>query len=331
MSSDPLSEFDFIDRHLKALATHEFALGLTDDAAVIRPDGRSDLIISKDMLVAGVHFFPDDPPFEIAQKALRVNLSDLAAKGARPLGYFLGLGIPASLGPDWLKSFCEGLKSDQETFGISLLGGDTVRAPERLTISVTILGSGTPGAVPLRGGAKPGDAILITGTLGDGALGLLVSLKDERLKALNGDQRAFLRNRYLIPRPRLEASDLLKKHATSSIDISDGLLADLGHILKASGSGGTIVFEDIPLSDAARAAVSADGGLTETVLSGGDDYEILFTASRENVADVLRIGRDVSLPITEIGVINEGSGLSILKDGTDLRISSRSGHDHFRS
>lgn len=329
MAENTLSEFDFIDQYLKRLADSPSALGLEDDAAILSDLSGQNLIISKDMLVAGIHFFKDDPPHKIAQKALRVNLSDMAAKGAKPIGYFLGLGLTDTPDRDWISAFCDGLKHDQDLYEISVLGGDTVKSPDRLTLSVTILGTGTPNKTPLRKGAQPGDVIMVSGTLGDSALGLLTSLKDPRLDALDQADRAFLRERYLLPEPRLSYRSILETYAHSSIDVSDGLIADLTHITKASGVGATLNFESIPLSGAAERALFIDPSFSTSILSGGDDYEILFTVAPDSVPKIFEASAQLNLPISQIGVINNETGLQVLKDRKNFDLPSKSGHDHF--
>ncbi len=286
-------------RFFRPLARHPAALGLADDAAHLNGH-----VYTKDMLVAGQHFFPDDDPALIARKALRVNLSDLAAKGAEPVGYLFGLGLP----PDWSEAFLarltEGLKADNEAFNLALLGGDTVKSPV-LMLSVTMIGRARE-KTPLRTGAKPGDVIAVTGTLGDGAFGLMV--RQGGLSALSAEHRAFLLDRYLLPQPRLALGAALSQHASASMDVSDGLVQDLERLLKASGCAGTVDASLLPLSEAGKAAVASEG-LTKT-LTGGDDYEILFTCTEQAFAALQTL--PLPFPLTRIGAVQEGSGLTLL-------------------
>ncbi|BDV34000.1 thiamine-monophosphate kinase [Methylocystis iwaonis] len=251
------------------------ALGLKDDAALIEPSPEA-TVATVDMLVAGVHFFADDPPGAIARKALRVNLSDLAAKGAAPIGFLLSLALPADWTNDWLKAFAAGLAEDAATFAAPLIGGDTTATPGPLTISITALGR-TSRFAP-RTGARAGDAIYVSGTIGDAALALALR-RDAKLAArLSPLARAHLLDRYLLPRPRLDLVSLLRHHASAAMDVSDGLAGDLAKLCAASGVGAVVEAPTVPLSDAAREAIALAPSLFETALTGGDDYEILFTA-----------------------------------------------------
>jgi thiamine-monophosphate kinase len=251
------------------------ALGLKDDAALIEASAEQ-TVATVDMLVGGVHFFPDDPPGLIAKKALRVNLSDLAAKGATPIGFLLSLALPADWTNDWLAAFAAGLAEDACVYAAPLIGGDTTATPGPLTISITALGR-TPRFVP-RTGAKPGDAVYVSGTIGGAALGLALR-RDESLAAhLSPQARAHLLDRYLLPRPRLDLVSLLRAHATAAMDVSDGLAGDLAKLCGASGVSAVVQAAQVPLSDAARELVGLAPKFFETALTGGDDYEILFTA-----------------------------------------------------
>ncbi len=247
-------------------------LGLADDAALL-PAG-AETVATVDALVAGVHFFADDPPGAIAKKALRVNLSDLAAKGAEPLGFLLALALPEGWTNDWLTAFALGLGEDAARFACPLLGGDTVKTPGPLTISVTALGRVKGRFVP-RAGAKVGDGVFVSGTIGDAALGLRLR-KDAALAArLSPSARDFLLERYLLPRPRLDLAPLLRRSASVAMDVSDGLLGDLAKLARASGVSARVQLENIPLSEAAREALKLVPDLLQTMLCGGDDYEIL--------------------------------------------------------
>jgi thiamine-monophosphate kinase len=270
------------------------ALGLSDDAAIV-PDGAGALVITADMLVAGVHFFPDDLPARIAQKALRTNLSDLAGKAAVPFGFLLSIALPPDWTNDWLASFADGLGADARACGAPLLGGDTSATPGPLTIAITALGRAS-GRVPRRGGATAGDGVFVSGTIGDAALGLALRKTPARFAGLSFAERAFLLERYLLPRPRLDLIALLGESATASMDISDGLVGDLTKLCRVSGVGAIIDATRMPLSEAARAARALDPACLEDILTGGDDYEILFTAPPDfrPPPGIVRIGEIVA-------------------------------------
>ncbi|MFY9656716.1 MAG: thiamine-phosphate kinase [Methylocystis sp.] len=247
-------------------------LGLGDDVALLPAGGES--VATVDALVAGVHFFAKDPPGAIAKKALRVNLSDLAAKGAEPLGFLLALALPEDWTNDWLMAFAQGLGEDAERFSCPLLGGDTVKTPGPLTISITALGR-VEGSFIARAGAKVGDGVFVSGTIGDAALGLRLREDPAFAARLSAASRDFLLDRYLLPRPRLELAPLLREFASAAMDVSDGLLGDLAKLTRASKVSAQVALADIPLSEAAREALALDPALRETLLTGGDDYEIL--------------------------------------------------------
>jgi thiamine-monophosphate kinase len=251
------------------------ALGLKDDAALLAPE-KAPLVVTTDMIVAGVHFFADDAPGLIAKKALRVNLSDLAAKGAEPAGFLLGLALPGDWTNDWLEAFAAGLAEDARAYGAPLIGGDTGATPGPLTISITALGR-APRFVP-RSGARPGDAIFVSGPIGDAALGLAVRRDPALARRLSEEARDHLIGRYLLPQPRLDLAPWLAANASAAMDISDGLAGDLAKLCRASSVSAVINLPDVPLSDAAREAILIDPALFETAITGGDDYEILFAS-----------------------------------------------------
>ena len=318
----PEGEFEFIARRLRPLATAPGALDLIDDAALLDPTPDKQLVLAKDAMVAGVHFLEGDPPGQIAKKLLRVNLSDLAAMGAAPLGYLLALARSREIADDWLAEFCAGLAADNAAFGIGLLGGDTVSTPGPLTLSLTAVGEVPKGAALLRSGARAGDDIWVSGTLGDAALGLKV-LQGELEVAV--DARAALIAHYRLPQPRLALGQALRGVAGAAIDISDGLVADLGHILEASGVGAELRADQLPLSAAARDLP----GARDAALAGGDDYELLFTASPARRAEIAALARRLGLPLTCIGQIRAGSDLSILDAaGQEIKVAKR-GWQHF--
>ncbi|MCQ8277914.1 thiamine-phosphate kinase [Acetobacteraceae bacterium KSS8] len=316
MASAP--EFDFIDRHFLPLAGPG-ALFLSDDAAVMTPPPGRELVLAADAVVSGVHFLPDDPADTVGEKLLGVNLSDLAAMGAMPLGYLLTVSAPASLGDHWFAGFAAGLKHAQERFGLSLLGGDTTGTPGPLCLSLTILGHVAPGRALRRNGARPGDAIWVTGTIGDAALGLMC--------LQNGlpDPTGFLVDRYRRPQPRLGL--VLDGIASAAIDVSDGLVQDLGHLCRRSGVAAEIAAERVPASPAARAAGT---DLLERRLTGGDDYELLLAVPPDREEALLAESVRAGIAVTRIGVFRSGPPDVTLRDasGAPLRFA-RGGWSHF--
>lgn len=316
-----ISEFDLIAKYFAPLAG-EGGLGLLDDVAVITPAMGKDLVLSKDMLVAGVHFFAGDAPHKIALKALGVNLSDLAAKGASPIGYLLGLALPDNISGTWLEEFSTGLKLSQEKYDFCLLGGDTVRTPGPLTISISVFGEVAGGHVIKRSGAKIGDSVIVTGTIGDSALGLL-----EIMAGMDG--AGYLQTRYLEPQPRVAFGKAITGLVTAGMDVSDGLLADAGHMMKASQCGMMIERDKIPLSDAAKDKLARDENLWQTILSGGDDYELLLTCRPDKLHALNAISGQCNTPITKIGRIIGGESLDVLdENGVSLQYE-KLGFRHF--
>ena len=269
------------------------ALGLKDDAALLDPV-KEPLVVTTDMVVAGVHFFADDPPALIAKKALRVNLSDLAGKGAEPVGFLLSLALPADWTNDWLQAFAAGLAEDAQAFRAPLLGGDTSATPGPLTISITALGRAAR-FVP-RDGARAGDAIFVSGPIGDAAVGLALRRDGALAARLSAEARDALMRRYLLPVPRLDLAPWLRAEASAAMDISDGLAGDLAKFARASGVSAVVDLTSVPLSEAAREAIAADAALSEIAITGGDDYEILFTAALAAIppAGAVRIGEIVA-------------------------------------
>jgi thiamine-monophosphate kinase len=321
-----LTEFERIARFFAPLAGPG-ALGLLDDAALIDPPPGRQLVVTADAIVAGVHFLTDDPPDLVARKLLRVNLSDLAAMGAVPLYYLLTTALPESCGEDWLAGFAAGLGADQNAFGISLLGGDSVATPGPATLSLTAIGSVVPGRAVRRDGALPGDTIYVTGTIGDAAIGLAALTGG--LDVADAAERDFLADRYRLPRPRLAIGAALPGIAHAMQDVSDGLVADLGHICAVSGVAAVIDAAAVPLSPAARHALDRDPGLRPRILTGGDDYELLFTSSGDNAAAIAALAQPSGPPITPIGRIVAGSGVRVLdRAGKDIALAV-SGFRHF--
>jgi thiamine-monophosphate kinase len=317
---DRSDEFVRIARYFAPL-TEGFAgaFGLTDDAAVIAPMTGRDIVVTTDTMVAGVHFIGDERPDLIAAKLLRVNLSDLAAMGATPLAYMLNIALPASIDDEWLRAFAEGLAADQAAFGVTLAGGDSVVTPGPPALTITAFGTVEAGGAIRRSGAQVEDIIYVSGTIGDGAIGL--KLLHDEVSGLTHDKRDELIGRYRLPRPRIGLGLRLVGLASAAIDISDGLAADLTHVLAASGVGAEIDAASVPLSDAARAVLDHEPDLLATVLTGGDDYELLFTVAPGYAAKIVKIASDLSLPLTPIGRIVADRELHIAApDGTEMRL-----------
>lgn len=304
---EPLDEFGQIARLYRPLTRGAAeALDLLDDAAAIPSRPGMDLIVTKDAMVEGVHFLADDPPDLVARKLLRVNLSDLAAKGAEPYGYFLAVAWPPAMGWPERQAFAAGLRADGETHGVVLLGGDTVSTPGPLTASLTLLGWVPSGRMVRRAGARPGDLVLVSGPIGDGWLGLRAA------RGAVDDPDGYLAERYRLPVPRLDLREALRAHASAAADVSDGLIADAGHIATASGVGLRLNLDRMPLSPAARAWLDAQPERDEALrrlASGGDDYQVVCTAPPAAAA---------ALGLTAIGEVGMGQGVAVFVDGAEL-------------
>ncbi len=305
---DRLGEFDIIARFFAPLATDPASLGLTDDAALIGAEARHDLVVTADTIIESVHFLDSDPPETVGHKALAVNLSDLAAKGAEPLAYLLALSLPKQgkqSSATWLEGLAAGLKQLQETAGLSLIGGDTTATPGPLTLTITAIGRVPEGQAVLRSRAKSGDLIYISGTIGDAVLGLRL-LQDPELArrwGLSETEMEHLIDRYRRPQPRTALAAALRHHASGAIDVSDGLAGDLDKLCIASGLQARVDVERVPLSPGTAKACLADPGLLPALLSGGDDYEILAAIPPDRArgfeADAARAG----VPVNQIGAL----------------------------
>ena len=307
-----MDEFGIIATYFAPLAG-EGAFGLKDDAALLPARPGQDLIITTDTVTEGVDFFAFDPSADIARKALRVNLSDLAAKGAVPAHYLLNLSLPHTITPDWLAGFADGLAQDQREFGISLLGGDTSATDGPLSIAVTAFGFVPQGRMIRRNGAKVGDAVYVTGTIGDSGGGLAIFKREKH--SLNDADRDTLIARYRVPQPPVAFAEQLRAIAHASVDISDGLIADLGHIASASGVHIAVIGERVPLSAPLR-TLWGDEVLLRAV-TAGDDYQIAFTAPP-----------GLRGPFSEIGVVEQGSVATLLVRGKEFLIK-KPGYRHF--
>jgi thiamine-monophosphate kinase len=313
-------EFDLIRRYFAPLAAgFAGAVDLEDDACTYQPPAGHDLVLTADALVEGRHYLASDPADLIGRKMLRVNLSDLAAKGAKPVGYLMTTALGPDIDEAWIAKFTEGLAADQQEFAVTLMGGDTVATPGPTTLSVTAIGIVPQGKALRRGGARIGDKVFVSGTIGDGALGLKV-LRGSLLD-LDVAQRDALAKRYHLPQPRLKLGASLIGGAHAAMDVSDGLVADAGHIAEASRCGVVIHADRVPLSAAAQEALADDLDLLPTILSGGDDYELLFSAPS--------LRPEWSGQATEIGEIVAGEGVRVLdRDGNEIALTSR-GFQHF--
>jgi len=326
-----LGEFERIDRFFVPLSRGaDGAFGLTDDAALLpEPPTGEAWVVTVDALVAGVHFLASDPPDLVARKALRVNLSDIAAMGARPYGYTLALALPKDL-PDpahWLEGFADGLRVDQALYGIHLLGGDSVSTPGPVTLSVTAFGTVPRGGELRRSGARSGDDLWVSGTIGDSALGL--KLHTGTLAAVGSDA-GFLVDRYRLPQPRTTLGPALTGLATAALDVSDGLVQDAGHMARRSGVSLVIEAAAIPLSAQVRRHVDSSAALLHDVLTGGDDYELLFAAPQSRRNQVVDAAASSGTTATRIGRAEVGEGVQVIDaDGRVLDGLDSGGWDHF--
>lgn len=322
-------EDSLIARYFRPIATDPGAFQLDDDAAVLKANG-DDIVVTTDAIVEGVHFLPDDPPDTIARKALRVNLSDLAAKGATPAGFVLTLALRGA-DEGWLRPFALALGEDAAQFGCPLLGGDTVSTPGPLMISVTAFGRVPAGKMVHRSGAKPGERVMVTGTIGDAALGLAV-LKGGKVHAAASDAaaRAMLVGRYRVPQPRVGLAEAVRDHASAAMDVSDGLAGDLTKLCGVSGVSTAIDLASIPLSDAARDLVSRGVVGVEALIAGGDDYEILCTIPEDRVEAFTRAAFGAGVAVTSIGTVIAGTSAPkfIDKQGREVALE-RLSYSHF--
>lgn len=329
MSTPRASEFDLIARHFaplagtRRIATHD----LKDDAASLVTRPGFDIVMTADAVVRGIHFLPDDPPALVARKALRVNLSDLAAKGAEPLCYLLCLALPHGLDEGWIAGFASGLDADQHAYGIELAGGDTTSTTGDLVVAITALGEVPIGRMIRRSGGRPGDEVWVSGTIGDGALGLLAA--QDRLPDLDLSDRAALVDRYRLPRPRLALGRRLVELDVSCMDVSDGLVQDLAHMTKLAGCAATIEGATLPMSTAAARACRRDPGLLASAVTGGDDYELLVVASPSQAAALARAASSSGTPLTRIGHLHPGEGVAVRDESGARMLLPRAGWQHF--
>ena len=319
-------EDDLIARYFRPLATDPGALGLVDDAALLKSSG-DDLVVTTDAIVEGVHFLPDDPPDTIARKALRVNLSDLAVKGAVPAGFVLTFALREAK-EEWLAPFARALGEDAATFGCPLLGGDTVSTKGPLMISVTAFGRVPPGKMVRRDTAQAGDIVAVTGTIGDAALGLHM-LKGQGA-GLDTPVRDLLIERYRVPQPRNALALAIRDHASAAMDVSDGLAGDLTKLCAASSVSATVEARAVPLSGAVEVLLDRYDGFEDAVLSGGDDYEVLCTVPENRWESFIAAARDTGVRVSAIGRIEAGTGAPRFLDASGQPIMlKRLSYSHF--
>ncbi|HEX5210620.1 MAG TPA: thiamine-phosphate kinase [Pseudolabrys sp.] len=323
----PSAEDRLIARYFAPIAAHPGALGLSDDAAFIKPPPGCEIVLKTDAIIGGVHFFAEDTARDVARKALRVNLSDLAAKGAMPLGFLLSLALPKETGDAWLESFAQGLREDAQAFGCPLFGGDTDRTPGPITISVAMVGSVPEGTMVRRAGAKQGDRVFVSGSIGDAALGLV--LRKGASWTLNGAQRDHLLSRYLLPQPRNALAEAVRTHASAAMDVSDGLAGDFAKLCRASKVSAEIAAARVPLSDAAQAAIAAEPALLETALTGGDDFEIVCTVPAGKAEAFRAAAKAAKVAVTEIGEIKAGEGVRFVDSAGRALVFKRTSFSHF--
>lgn len=324
----PPSEFELIARYFAPLAAAApGALGLADDAALAKPPPGHHHVIATDTLIEGVHFRADDPPGLIARKLLRVNLSDIAAMGAVARYYLLAFSLAGGIGETWLAEFAAGLKADQDEFGVALLGGDTTSTPGPMVLTLTAIGEVPDGEEIRRSTARPGDLIYVSGTIGDAALGIR-ALTGE-ISGLSDAHAAMLADRYRLPRPRVALGPALRGLATAMTDISDGLVADLGHICETSAVGARIEADSVPLGAAATAAVARDASALKIILTGGDDYELAFTADPDATGAIDAAARAAAVRVTAIGQVTDREGVEVVDGNGEKILFKTVGYRHF--
>ena len=316
-----LNEFELIARYFAPLSGRE-GLGLLDDAACLKPPVGQDLIMTKDMIATDVHFLRDDDPTDVAWKALAVNVSDLSAKGAKPWVYLLGLGLSGQEDDQWLSRFAQGLKDAQDAFGIKLIGGDTISTGQSLCLSVTAIGLVAEGQMLARGGAEIGDAIYVSGVLGEAALGL------RQAKAEFSKDAQDFTSAYFRPEPRIALGQALAPLANSCADVSDGLMADLGHICNASEKGAVIHLDQLPVVRNHPDFNLSEEALRTLSATHGDDYELVFTAPKAQENTLFTLSKDLGLKLTRVAEITDGRDVKLVdSEGRDVPVET-TGYRH---
>ncbi|OKO84010.1 thiamine-monophosphate kinase [Bradyrhizobium sp. AS23.2] len=327
-TQNPSAEDSLIARYFKPLATDPGAFGLVDDAAILKSAGE-DIVVTTDAVVEGVHYLADDPPGTIARKALRVNLSDLAAKGATPAGFVLTLALRGA-DDAWLRPFADALGEDASAFACPLLGGDTVSTPGPQMISITAFGRAPSGRMVGRTGARPGDRVMVTGTIGDAALGLDILKGGNVKQALDPSSCEMLVRRYHIPQPRNALALGVREHASAAMDVSDGLAGDLAKLCAASGVSAVIEAASVPLSGPAAGLVARGAVGIESLVAGGDDYEVLCAVPVGRAEAFMAAGRAAGVAITAIGSIVQGPTPPRFVDGQGRElVLKRLSYSHF--
>lgn len=331
-SSSESAESRLIARYFKPLARHPGAFALADDAAAIAPPPGHDLVLKTDGLIGGVHFMADDPADNVGRKALRVNLSDLAAKGAAPLGFLLAIALPKDFSKNWLAEFARGLGEDADAYKCPLLGGDTDSTPGPISISISAFGTVPHGTMVRRAGATAGQRVFVTGTIGDAALGLKVRQKPGIADAwkLDAAMADHLVSRYRLPQPRMVLAGILRSNAAAAMDVSDGLAGDLAKLCRASGVSAEIDVARVPLSVAAARALAADPALIEPILTGGEDYEILGAIAPDCIEEFRAAAGRHGVAVTDIGRMVEGDAPPHFLDRAGRPLAfSRPSYSHF--
>jgi len=325
-----IKEFSRIKKFFRPLTSQRMgAMELLDDAALVPTNKTDSIVVSTDALVEKIHFHSNERADFIARKALRTNLSDLAAMGSKPFAYNLALiiGKKKSINIDqWLKLFSKGLAVDQKKFGVELIGGDTVTSFGPTSICISIFGTPNPNGSLLRRGAKVGDGIFVSGTIGDAALGL--TLRGNRSLSCLSKEKSYCISRYRIPRPRIDLGLALGEVASAAMDISDGLFQDLSHLCGASNVGGLIDANKIPLSKEVNTFVKENKFSIEQVITGGDDYELIFTAPVTKEKSIFNMARVTKTRVTRIGTVRSGGGISIFDKNGDVIPVSKAGYSH---
>jgi thiamine-monophosphate kinase len=321
-----MHEFERIEKFFTPLATHAGALGLKDDAALLSPSAGCEFVITTDAITEGVHFVGNESPASIAKKLLRTNLSDLAAKGAKPIGYQLSVMLPSKISDDWLHGFTSGLKEDQERFGVSLLGGDSTLSKGFIALCITAIGEAAKGTALLRSGALPDEMIVVSGSLAESTAGLKLLSSDS--DAISAVEKAYLTERYRIPNPRVSLGPLLKGIASSAMDISDGLMQDLTHLCRASLLGAKINFDHVPLSPATKKLYMSGFLTMEDIVAGGDDYELLFTIPASRADQLPALSKQSGVPLTVIGKTHAEKAVYLDHKGKVIHLTHQ-GYQHF--
>lgn len=327
-----LGEFDLIARFFAPLSDQAHGLGLTDDAACIKVQDGHELVITVDAIVENVHFLAFASPEDVGFKAVSVNVSDLIAKGAKPLYYLLTFSLSDDFSSDWVAQFAQGLKDAQKRYGCLLVGGDTVRTSGPLTISITMMGETPHGAMVKRSGAKEGDQIFVSGTIGDAVVGLgLCQLNDEmNALRLSDEDKAYFTQRYSAPEPAPRLGTIVREYATAAMDISDGLIGDLEKLCQASGQGADINLPLIPIDPSLKDRITCDSSLFQKLITGGDDYEVLMTVAPHNVEALQQAALKQKIRLTAIGKITDrASGISYYDESGQAVEFKNKSYQHF--